>query len=110
MPQPPGRYLADRQASTLIGPDHTPYAGDLFSETDRYAHLALAVAKSETFDLVHAHDWMTFEAATAVAAASGKPLVLQIHSTELDRREATPTPASWNGNAPECSRPIASSP
>jgi glycosyltransferase involved in cell wall biosynthesis len=66
----------------------TPYAGDLFSETQRYAHLALAVAKSETFDLVHAHDWMTFQAAAAVAAAAHKPLVIQIHSTELDRAGA----------------------
>jgi glycosyltransferase involved in cell wall biosynthesis len=68
-----------------MGPAQSAYAGDLFSETDRYARLALAVAKGESFDVVHAHDWMTFEAAMAVAAASGRPLVIQIHSTELDR-------------------------
>ena len=69
----------------MVGPAATAYAGDLFSETERYARLALAVARGEKFGVVHAHDWMTFEAAMAVAAASGRPLVVQIHSTELDR-------------------------
>jgi glycosyltransferase involved in cell wall biosynthesis len=67
------------------GPADSNYAGDLFSETERYARLALAVARGETFSVIHAHDWMTFEAGMAVAAAANKPLVVQIHSTELDR-------------------------
>lgn len=61
------------------------YAEDLFLETERYARLALSIAQSETFDVVHAHDWMTFEAATMVAGVSHKPLIVQIHSTEVDR-------------------------
>ena len=83
------RYL-DEPANTapLIGQENTSYAGDLFTETDRYARLALAIANTESFDIIHAHDWMTFEAAMAVAAASGKPLVLQIHSTEVRPRPA----------------------
>jgi glycogen synthase len=72
-------------APRVMGPSETNYAGDLFSETDRYARLALAVAQGEKFGVVHAHDWMTFEAGMAVAAATGKPLIVQIHSTELDR-------------------------
>ena len=87
LPQAPKRDYIDEPIETphLNGPAHTAYAGDLFSETDRYARLALAVAKGEKFSAVHAHDWMTFEAAMAVASASGKPLIVQIHSTELDR-------------------------
>jgi glycosyltransferase involved in cell wall biosynthesis len=65
---------------------HPQYSGDLFHETQRYARLALSIAKGgEDFDIIHAHDWMTFPAAMAVAAAVHKPLVLQIHSTEYDR-------------------------
>jgi glycogen synthase len=86
-PQPPKRDYIDEPATEtrINGPANTAYAGDLFSETDRYARLALAVARGEKFSAVHAHDWMTFEAAMAVAAASRKPLIVQIHSTELDR-------------------------
>ncbi|MCK4624402.1 MAG: glycosyltransferase family 4 protein, partial [Phycisphaerae bacterium] len=37
------------------------------------------------FDVIHAHDWMTYPAGLAVAAHSGKPLVVHLHSTEFDR-------------------------
>lgn len=61
------------------------YAGDLFNEVHRYAMLAAEVARGETFDIVHAHDWMTFPAGLAVAGLKGVPLVVHVHSTEFDR-------------------------
>jgi glycosyltransferase involved in cell wall biosynthesis len=61
------------------------YAGDLFSEIHRYAQLAAEVARDESFDVVHAHDWMTFPAGLAVAGLRGAPLVVHVHSTEFDR-------------------------
>jgi glycosyltransferase involved in cell wall biosynthesis len=52
----------------------------------RYSLAALrAVADIDDFDLVHAHDWLTFEAALAIKHATGKPFVAHIHSTEHDR-------------------------
>ena len=61
------------------------YGGDLMAQVYRYARLAVELAKRETFDVVHAHDWMTYPAGAAVAAASRKPLVVHVHSTEFDR-------------------------
>jgi glycogen synthase len=62
------------------------YAGDLFTEVERYAALACEIAAGEDeFDLVHAHDWMTYQAGIAVADMTGKPLVVHVHSTEFDR-------------------------
>jgi len=61
------------------------YGGDMFSEIYRYTHIAMKLARGETFDVVHAHDWMTYPAGIAVAAVSGKPLVVHVHSTEFDR-------------------------
>jgi len=61
------------------------YDGDLFSQVYRYARLAVELARREHFDVVHAHDWMTYPAGLAVAAATGKPLVVHVHSTEFDR-------------------------
>lgn len=63
----------------------SPYGGDLFAEIHRYAALATEIAKQESFDVVHAHDWMTFPAGLAVAALKGVPLVVHVHSTEFDR-------------------------
>jgi glycogen(starch) synthase len=61
------------------------YGGDLFSEIQRYAMLAAEISRNETFDIVHAHDWMTFPAGLAVAALKGVPLIVHVHSTEFDR-------------------------
>ena len=57
----------------------------MFSEIQRYAALAAEIARNESFEVVHAHDWMTFPAGMAVAGIKGVPLVVQVHSTEFDR-------------------------
>lgn len=61
------------------------YGGDLFAEVQRYAALATEIGRNENFDVVHAHDWMTFPAGLAVAGLKGVPLVVHVHSTEFDR-------------------------
>ncbi|MBU0640088.1 MAG: glycosyltransferase [Planctomycetes bacterium] len=72
------------QGTSFIGSgDH--YAGDLYAEVDRYAALASAVARRTDFDVIHAHDWMTYTAGIAVAGITRKPLVVHVHSTEFDR-------------------------
>ncbi|MBN1507188.1 MAG: glycosyltransferase family 4 protein [Sedimentisphaerales bacterium] len=61
------------------------YGPDICSEVQRYAVRVMKVAETEEFDVIHAHDWMTFPAGIAVSALTGKPLVVQVHSTEFDR-------------------------
>lgn len=61
------------------------YSGDMYSEAHRYAAAAVHLALQQDFDIIHAHDWMTYPAGIAVAAVTGKPLVVHVHSTEFDR-------------------------
>ena len=61
------------------------YSNDMYSEVYRYAAMAAELADNEHFDVVHAHDWMTYPAGIAVAAFSGRPLFVHVHSTEFDR-------------------------
>jgi len=61
------------------------YSSDMYTEVHRYAAMAAELAEDEYFDLVHAHDWMTYPAGIAVATISGRPLVVHVHSTEFDR-------------------------
>jgi glycosyltransferase involved in cell wall biosynthesis len=61
------------------------YRGDLYAESERYARLVVALLRGEKFDVIHAHDWLTFPAGQALARVSGRPLVVHIHSTEFDR-------------------------
>ncbi len=41
--------------------------------------------RAKQFDVIHAHDWMSFPAALKLSAKSGKPYIAHIHSTEYDR-------------------------
>jgi glycosyltransferase involved in cell wall biosynthesis len=70
---------------TFMGASPGMYRGDLMTQIQRYASLAVELAGRESFDVVHAHDWMTYPAGLAVAAYTGKPLVVHLHSTEFDR-------------------------
>jgi glycogen(starch) synthase len=61
------------------------YSNDMYTEVHRYAAMAAELSEDEQFDIVHAHDWMTYPAGIAVSAISGRPLVVHVHSTEFDR-------------------------
>ena len=61
------------------------YSGDLFGEIGRYIESVSQIACEEAFDVIHAHDWMTFQAGAVASRLTGKPLVVHIHSTEFDR-------------------------
>ncbi len=86
-----GRWIEtvdiNEPVSVLGSPDKPGevYDGDMISEARRYARLCVDLAADESFDVIHAHDWMTYPAGLAVAAATGKPLVVHVHSTEFDR-------------------------
>ena len=63
------------------------YGANLLEEIARYAIVAAQVAKDHAgeFDVIHAHDWLTYFAGIAAKRVSGKPLVVHMHATEFDR-------------------------
>lgn len=61
------------------------YGMTLLAEVERYADLAEGIARSEAFDIIHCHDWMTYPAGMRAQQASGKPLIVHVHATEFDR-------------------------
>jgi len=61
------------------------YEGNLMEEVARYALIASALALKENFDVIHAHDWLTYPAGIAAKKSSGKKLVVHMHATEFDR-------------------------
>ncbi len=72
-------------ALSPIGGAGAAYHGDVIGDSERYARLVVALCRREKFDVIHAHDWMTFPAGQALARVTGKPLVVHVHSTEFDR-------------------------
>lgn len=61
------------------------YGDDLFAEVARYAATATRRVAGQKYDLVHAHDWMTFPAGVEIARRVGAPLLVHVHSLEYDR-------------------------
>ncbi|HRX86994.1 MAG TPA: glycosyltransferase, partial [Phycisphaerae bacterium] len=84
-PTDPAALPAGPPPRRRVHPPEPPNFDDLFREVDRYAELALQSVAGRKFDVIHAHDWMTFPAARAVAEHTGRPFVVHIHSTEFDR-------------------------
>ena len=57
----------------------------LFEHQEDFAVVAEQIVTNEPYDVIHAHDWLTFRAALRAKEASGLPLIVHIHSVEADR-------------------------
>lgn len=56
-------------------------------KVNQYAQsiLDMIEEQTQTMDIIHAHDWMTYPAAMLLKKKIQKPMVAHVHSTELDR-------------------------
>lgn len=61
------------------------YGAGLMDEVYRYSLAGQAIAMRNDFDVIHAHDWITYPAGILAKKATGKPLVVHVHATEVDR-------------------------
>lgn len=71
--------------STILS--STVHSGnDLFKTVHtNYIAKAAHIARYGEYDVIHAHDWMTFRAALVAKQISGLPLIVHVHATEFDR-------------------------
>ncbi len=96
----PEQFEAERSRSEKVGTVHHEgdvwrerynfsgkYGANLMEEVARYALVArqVAIDLEGQFDVIHAHDWLTYYAGIAAKEVSGKPLVVHMHATEYDR-------------------------
>jgi len=61
------------------------YDHNLLDEIYKYSIIASVIAEENEFDIIHAHDWLTYPAGIAAMEVSGKPLVIHVHATDFDR-------------------------
>ncbi len=61
------------------------YGAGLWEKLQAYRDLVCAMSSILEFDIIHCHDWLTFEAGMCVKRISGKPLALHVHALETDR-------------------------
>ena len=72
------------------------YGGNLMEEVVRYSAVGKKLGAKKDFDFIHAHDWMTFLAGIEAKKASGKKLIVHVHSTEYDRSGNNPQQDIFN--------------
>ena len=83
----------EKEATALRTPEairalysgNEPYGPNIMQKVATYTEVAVRMAMETEFDVIHAHDWLTFPAAVRIKELSGKPLVLHVHSLETDR-------------------------
>ena len=72
------------------------YGSNLFQEIFNYAIVSANLVISQDFDVIHAHDWLTFPAGIVAKKITGKPLILHVHATEFDRSGGNINPDVFN--------------
>lgn len=103
-------YTSETTTETATYEFKGGYGKELLKEVSRYANVVEEISRTTDFDIIHAHDWMTYPAGLAVARQSGKPLVIHVHATEFDRAGEGGSPVVYDIEKTalkECDRVVA---
>lgn len=71
------------------------YPSNLNEEINNYSILAGVVARTMDYDIIHAHDWLTFPAGIHAKQISGRPLCIHVHATDFDRSRGRVNPTVY---------------
>jgi glycosyltransferase involved in cell wall biosynthesis len=74
-----GKYFTSEKKSHVDG------KLDLKKQHDLYAHNVAKMVHAKEFDIIHAHDWLTFKAAILAKKITGKPMIAHVHATQFDQ-------------------------
>jgi len=85
----PERYAARLQGSPASATEEL-YGWDLGDAVESFASLSVELTKHTNPDVIHCHDWMTFEAGIRASRHHHVPIVMHIHATEFDRTDFHP--------------------
>ncbi len=72
------------------------YPDNLLEEINNYSICAGVIARRETFDVIHSHDWLTYPAGIHAKNVSGKPMVIHVHATDFDRSRGQVNPQVYS--------------
>lgn len=61
------------------------HSNSILEKVSLYTKNVLKLSEKISFDLIHAHDWLTYPAGLFLKKLTQKPLVAHLHATEFDR-------------------------
>jgi len=85
-------YAAYGQLRSALSARASMEGSILLRLIDEFRDRFLRYLSSESPDLIHAHDWVTFEAAREASRRRNIPWVAHVHSIEIERRPEGPDP------------------
>lgn len=71
------------------------YPENLLDEINNYSIVAGVIARQQEYDIIHAHDWLTYPAGIHAKNVSGKPLIIHVHATDFDRSRGHVNPTVY---------------
>ncbi|PIN86831.1 4-alpha-glucanotransferase [Candidatus Woesearchaeota archaeon CG10_big_fil_rev_8_21_14_0_10_44_13] len=76
-----------KELTTMPAEKISLYGKNLFQAVYLFSRRAKIIAEKEkgNYDVIHCHDWLTYQAGIYAKEVSGKPLVVHMHATEFDR-------------------------
>jgi glycogen(starch) synthase len=78
-------FAVSQEEAQKLFADTDSYGPNIMRKVAAYTDMVLKLAEQHDFDIIHAHDWITFPAALKLKQRSRKPLIVHIHSLESDR-------------------------
>lgn len=58
---------------------------DIYGQQKVFEHAVARLCENKEYDIIHAHDWLTFRAGLRAKQVRNVPLILHVHSIERDR-------------------------
>ena len=71
------------------------YPENLQEEINNYSIVSGVIARQQEYDIIHAHDWLTYPAGIHAKNVSGKPLVIHVRATDFDRSRGNVNPTVY---------------
>lgn len=71
------------------------YLDNLYEEINNYSIIAGVIARADRYDIIHAHDWLTYAAGIHAKQILGVPLVVHVHATDFDRSRGNVNPTVY---------------
>lgn len=68
------------------------YPENLLEEINNYSIMAGVIARTQHYDIIHSHDWLTYPAGIHAKHVLGVPLVVHVHATDFDRSRGKVNP------------------
>lgn len=72
------------------------YPENLTEEINNYSIVGGVIARTLQYDIIHAHDWLTYPAGIHAKQVSGKPLCIHVHATDFDRSRGHVNPTVYS--------------